>query len=59
MILEMDAQGVPEEEIIKMVMTVYGVDEVQANFIIGLERGTIQGDVIELQPGETAPEVEE
>lgn len=56
MIAELDKLKVPETEIVRVVMETYKIDEVTARFIIGIERGEIKGDVIELKPGEEGPE---
>lgn len=59
MIAELDKLKVPEVEIVRIVMETYKVDEVTARFIMGIERGEIKGDVIELKPGEIEPEDDE
>lgn len=56
MIAELDKAKVPEKEIVKIVMETYGVDEVKANFIIALERGEIDGDIVIIERGQTPPD---
>lgn len=46
MILEMKKEGKPEAEIKAAVMAAYGVDEVKAQFIIDIELGRIDGDIV-------------
>ena len=49
---------IDKEEEIKLMMDAFGIGEVEARFIWGIEHGEIKGDVIELGPdGELPPDL--
>jgi hypothetical protein len=45
-----------EEEQVQQVMRDLEADETTARFIVAIERGEIEGDLVELQPREPLPE---
>lgn len=47
MIEELAEQGLPRDEIRKRVMKQFSVDEVEAEFMIAIALGEIDGDVVE------------
>jgi hypothetical protein len=45
-IIKLDLVNTPREKAIDLVMEYYGVDRCEASFIVALERGEVEGDVI-------------
>jgi hypothetical protein len=50
MIEELAAQGLSRTEIRKQVQSVFGIDEIDAEFMIAIALGEIAGDVVEVDP---------
>lgn len=48
MIEDLIAQGLSEDEIVKILITSQGWDEVQARFMYGIVAGTIPGDAVQI-----------
>lgn len=57
MIEEMLREGLPEDEIVRRVMQILGIPEIDARFMVGIVTGKIAGDFIEVDEdgNESAP----
>lgn len=56
MIKELEADGLTDEQIIAIMTKTFNIDKMTAQVIMAIERGESDGDVIELEPGQEAPE---